>query len=153
VPSDLRRARSCAYPIAIEGSIHGDYIRKSQGIRNWEAAQKYVRERESGNASFEVVSVTRACDASLSEREGRHLALASISKYKLLTRELKDGFGDPPVSSIMAEDLMKYRQKWELGPTSSSKKLERLKTFVRFAGEAGWARHNPAKSLKPLREN
>jgi integrase/recombinase XerD len=36
-----------------------------------------------------------------------------------------------------------------LGAVSASKKLERLRTFFRFANESGWIDRNPAKLIRP----
>jgi hypothetical protein len=40
------------------------------------------------------------------------------------------------------------REGWKLSPVTARKKLERLRTFFRFAIECGWRKGNPAASLK-----
>jgi hypothetical protein len=50
-----RRSKSCSCPIWVEGSLHGAKVRKSLDLRNWDAAQKVVRDWEaSGNAAVGV---------------------------------------------------------------------------------------------------
>jgi len=44
--------------------------------------------------------------------------------------------------------LRDFRAGWRDGPLSSTKKLERLRTFFRFAQENKWVKENPASKLK-----
>jgi integrase/recombinase XerD len=134
----------------VQGTLHGGWIKKSLNLRNWEAAQKLVREWESGNTkATEYYSVAHACEAFVKDCEARRLSDASLGKYRLLTDELKKEFADRLVISLSVDEVRKYREKWRLAPISARKKLERVKTFFRFCVENDWIRTNPAKTLKP----
>ncbi|HUZ45940.1 MAG TPA: tyrosine-type recombinase/integrase [Terriglobia bacterium] len=81
--------------------------------------------------------------------EARHVGPAQLGKYKLLIKELKDVIGQRNIAEVTLEDLRNYRGLWHVSPVSAQKKLERLKTFFRFAHDSGWISNNPARLLKP----
>jgi integrase/recombinase XerD len=138
--------RRCKCPVWVNGKVQGRVVRKALKTRNWEAAQKLVREFEVGKVPG--VSVKEACEAFASDCEARSLSDASIGKYKLLGKELKERFADREIDRISVQDLRGYRESWQLSPISARKKLERLRTFFRFCYESGWISANPAKPLK-----
>lgn len=45
--------------------------------------------------------------------------------------------------------LRDFRFEWRDGPLSSTKKVERLRAFFRFAHDSKWIEDNPASKLKP----
>jgi integrase/recombinase XerD len=122
-------------------------MKKSVDLRSWDAAQKLVRDWESGNA-VERKSVEKACDAFIKDCEARKLAPETLGKYRLLTKGLKEWFGGALLNAVRAEDLREWREQWRLAPITSRKKLEHLRTFFRFCQESGWIATNPAKLLK-----
>jgi len=134
----------------VQGTLHGKWLKKSLDLRNWESAQKLVRDWESGHSKgAEHSSVPKACDAFIRDCEARNLSSASLGKYRLLTKELKDEFEDRSVGSLTVDEVRRYRETWELAPVSARKKLERLRTFFRFCIENQWMHMNPAKGIKP----
>jgi integrase/recombinase XerD len=143
-----RDERRCSCPIAVEGTLNGEYVRKSLGLRSWEAAQKLVREWEV-QGKEEKISVAEACDKFYADAEARNLGQAQLGKYRLLLNELKGEYGNKMLSSISVDDLRECRAAWRLSPVSAYKKLERLRTFFRFCHDSGWIARNPAKVLKP----
>ena len=116
-------------------------------MRNWESAQKLVRDWEAG-AKAMTVTVEKASDRFITDAEARHLGAAQLGKYKLLTRELKAFFPDRLIDELSVDDLREYRASWDLGPVTSGKKVERLRAFFKFCMESGWVKGNPAKLLK-----
>jgi site-specific recombinase XerD len=128
--------------------MHGEWMKKSLGIRNWESAQRLVRDWEAGSGN-QTVPMKEASERFYSDAEARKLGAAQLGKYRLLITELKDWFSDRVVSSIAVDDLRAYRESWTLSPVSAGKKLERLRTFFRFCMESGWTSNNPAQVLKP----
>jgi integrase/recombinase XerD len=147
-PNTLRSHKKCGCPIWAQGTLHGKWMKKTLDLRNWEAAQKLVRDWE-GGATQTAMTVEEACAAFIRDCEARKLSLASMGKYKHLTEELKREFKNRSVGSIEIQDLRAYRERWELSPVSARKKLERLRTFFKFCHESAWTRGNPAKALKP----
>ena len=147
-PHTLRTQKKCGCPIWVQGTLHGKWLKKSLDLRSWEAAQKLVRDWES-EEGHSTVRVKEACERFISDCESRKLRPETIGKYGLLTKELTAEFGKLELKHLSTDDLAKYRETWKLAPISSRKKLERLRTFFRFAEERGWTRHNPALKLKP----
>jgi integrase/recombinase XerD len=128
-PHRLRTYKKCGCPIWVQGTLDGKWLKKSLDLRNWESAQKLVRDWESGNAQgFEHRSVAQACDAFTRDCEARNLSSASQGKYRLLTDELKEKFTDRSVANLWVDEVCRYRETWELAPISVRKKLERLST-------------------------
>jgi integrase len=142
-----RKYRACGCPLAVEGRLRGEYIRKALDLRNWEAAVKAVREMEL-NGEQAVVSVNDACDRFMDDCKARGIGPAQTGKYKLLTDELKRTFDGLSVRTLTVDDLREYREGWQLAPITSAKKLERLRTFFVFCVSSGWILANPAKGLK-----
>jgi integrase/recombinase XerD len=123
-------------------------MKKSLGIRNWESAQKLVRDWEAGSGKS-TVPMKEACERFFKDAEARRLGPAQLGKYRLLTGELKKRFSDRVVWGLTVDDLREYRESWKVSPVTARKKLERLRTFFRFCVESGWIENNPAKLLKP----
>jgi site-specific recombinase XerD len=122
-------------------------MRKSLGIRNWEAAQKIVREWESKTRS-EPIAVKDALDRFLADCAERNLRWETVRKYKLLEKEMGERFGIRPVDSIRLEDLAEFRSSWNLSPHTAHKKIDRLRAFFRFCFDRGWIGENPAALMK-----
>jgi hypothetical protein len=95
--------------------LHGKWLKKSLDLRNWEAAQKLVRDWENGPGKREDVTVALACDAFICDAfikdcEARKLSSASLDKYILLVKELKAGFGKRSVASLSLSEMREYRE-------------------------------------------
>jgi integrase/recombinase XerD len=146
-PHRVRTYKKCGCPIWVQGTLHGKWLKKSLDLRNWEGAQRLVRDWEAG-ASAHSVPLKDACERFQSDCEARKLGSAQLGKYKLLTEDLKKEFPNRLVGSISTDDLRTYREGWSVGSVTASKKLERLRTFFKFCQESGWIATNPAKVLK-----
>lgn len=131
--------------------MHGDYVRRSLGVRSWEAAQKIVRDWEAKGGGG-IVSVKEAVEKYLSECESRGLGSETMRKYRLLGRELKDLYGPRPVGDVGIDDLDAYRKTWQVKGIAARKKIERLRAFFRFCVEREYAEKNPAMLMKHPRE-
>jgi len=145
--STTRDEKKCQCPVWVQGTAHGVSIRKSLSVRSWEAGQKLIRDIEVGT-QVSTETVKSAGEKFLADCAARQLGPAQMGKYKLLVEELTERFGDQRVGSLTVDDLRAYRESWTLSPITSSKKLERLRTFFKFCNESGWASGNPAKVIK-----
>jgi len=144
------RFRKCGCPIWVFGSLRGDWIRKSLGLTNWEAAERQVAQWQLTEPE-ENVSVETAFERFIKDCEARHLRRETVGKYKLLEREVKKFCEDRGlrwIRKIDVDALRAYRETWELSPISSRKKLERVRTFFKFCLESDWIDRNPATALK-----
>jgi integrase/recombinase XerD len=122
-------------------------MRRSMGIRSWEAAQKIVREWE-GNQDISFVSVKDALSRYISDCEGRHLRDESLRKYRRLARELEKEFGASPINGIGVDELSKYREGWKISAGTARAKIGLLRAFFSFCVSRGWIEKNPAQLLK-----
>ncbi|HXK02051.1 MAG TPA: hypothetical protein VMS37_06590, partial [Verrucomicrobiae bacterium] len=141
------RKAKCSCPVWVQGTLHGRSMRKSLGIRSWEAGQKIVREWEARIGS-EPVAVKDAVARFLTDCADRNLGWETVRKYRLLGNELTERFGGRPVDSISVDDLAEYRSSWNMGPHTAHKKIERMRAFFSFCVGRGWLSENPAAAVK-----
>jgi integrase/recombinase XerD len=151
-----RRYRRCRCPIWVDGFLGGQEIRRATGIRDWEKAQMRVREWEAeGQLQAEPkappITVSEAFEAFLRDAKARNLREKTIYKYQLLSRQLEqfaqaDGFRF--LKELDSPALRKFRATWKDGNLAALKKLERLRTFFRFAQSSKWIKDNSASELK-----
>lgn len=154
---DGRRYRGCRCPVWVDGHLNGEEIHKSLGTRDWQKAQRIVREWEAeGKKSKEPESVTieQACKVFLEDAAARNLREPTIYKYRLLFRRLKEFADRKGLRLIRQIDLSaarEFRASWPNRNISARKKLEALRAFMRFCWETGWIPNNPATKLKAPR--
>src|SRR6266851_1156057 len=89
------KRRDCTCPIWVSGSLHGKKMRKALGIRNWESAQKIVREWES-RLDGGGVSVKEAFERFIADCAARKLSPATLYQYRTLQTEITGRFGQRP---------------------------------------------------------
>ena len=142
-----RKWKGCKCPIWVQGSLHGEWMKKALSVRNWESAQRLVRDWEAGT-KHRTIPIKEACDRFSQDAEARGIGPAQLGKYNLLTKELKDWFPERVVASVTVDDVRAYRESWDLSPVSAGKKLERLRAFLKFCMDSGWIQDNPARLLK-----
>ncbi len=122
-------------------------VRRSLDLRNWEAAQKLVRDWE---ISGESVMVKDAVDRFLADRKSMKLSEAMMRKYSALAKELKSEFGDLSVNAVSVDDIRKLREGWKLAPITSQKRLEMFRKFFQFCVDSEWIHRNPAKLVRVI---
>jgi len=146
-----RAYRACGCPIAVEGKLRDKYIRRTLDVRSWEAAQTIIRDWEV-EGTAEKVSLKVALERFISDIESRGLSPEWVGKLKHLEKELNDYFGPVSLSSLTPDDIGKFRESWKVNPTTSRKKLERLRSFLKFCVGREWIEKNPAKELRQPKE-
>jgi len=100
------------------------------------------------------MTIQTAGEAFVTDEEDQKLAGSTISKYRLLFKQLGNfaqNRGLRYLTELSLERLGEFRSSWKDGPRSSAKKLERLRTFFRFAQDRDWVTKNPASKLKAPR--
>ncbi len=153
--------RRCRCPIWIDGFLGDQDIRKSLRVADWQKAETMrgdlaaagVPEVESG----EPISIEAAEREFLAVCESRKLKKSSIDRYRILFRELgrfaaQEGFRF--LKQIDTPTLNRFRATWKgrNGQASSGltdlKKLQRLRSFFRFALDHGRIQRNPTAMLR-----
>ena len=165
-----RKYRRCKCPLWVDGFLNGVEIRKALGIRDWEKAQETVRDWEaegqqnarddrsiaptSDSEARGPISLADAWRIFCADLQARKLHASTIRKYKLLRRTMQEFTAQRGFRSLVQLDvrsLTEFRTSWKDGPLSSSKKLERLRSFFQFCIENNWIPENPARKLKAPR--
>ena len=151
-----RRNRNCKCPIWVQGSLRGEYVRRSLDLRSWEAASDLVRGWEAsgevGIVKPEVPSVSEAVGKFIEDADARHLAPETIRKYcNLLERRFVpwcESKGYRLLKQVDVNAMREFRATWDDGAVYASKNLERMRAFFRFCEQARWVERNPATSVK-----
>jgi integrase/recombinase XerD len=154
--SEGRKYRRCRCPIWVDGFIGQEEIRKATGLRDWEKAQAKVRDWEAeGQLRVEVeaspITISSAKGEFLRDAEARNLREKTIYKYRLLLRQLEafaQAEGVRFLNELDVRCLRRFRSTWKDGNLAALKKLERLRTFLRFALANKWIKENPAAEIK-----
>lgn len=127
--------------------MDGRNIRKSLDLRNWEAAQRLVRDWEA-NPSGGAVTVSDACDKFIADAIARNVSEAMVRKVRNITNELKEALGAVSLRSVSVDDVRKIREGWDLAPVTTQKRLEMLRGIFRFCVDSSWIDRNPAKGVR-----
>lgn len=148
-----RDYRRCNCPIWADGSLNGKRFHKSLKTRNWDRAQKLVREKEiEGKDTDEGrTTIPKLTAAYIKDAEARGLKESSLYKYKLLFRRLEQFSKDENVKYISEIDLdflRRFRSTWKLKNFAARVTTENMRALMRFAHESGWISTNPGKLLK-----
>jgi integrase/recombinase XerD len=153
---DGRAYRRCHCPIWVDGYLSDTEIRKSLGTRDWQKAQDTIRRWEADGQRTRDVrepeTLDHAKQSYLADAVARKLAEPTVYKYTLLLRHLAafaEERGLRTLKELTVEELGVFRSRWKDGPLSAGKKLERLRTFLRFCERRKWVTENAALDLKP----
>ncbi|MGA8025055.1 MAG: tyrosine-type recombinase/integrase [Candidatus Acidiferrales bacterium] len=121
--------------------------------RDWKRAQKLIDAwEEQGNkpASAHVTIETWRTEY-MALAAANNLSPETLRKYKHLFSQLEAYATAKGIRFIREFDLQTtthFRLSWADGPLSTAKKLERLRSIMRFAFQRKWITENPALELK-----
>ncbi|MDP2319795.1 MAG: site-specific integrase [Acidobacteriota bacterium] len=154
-----RRWTRCNCAIWVQGSLGGNWVKKSLSTRDWTVAAATIHEweaaREIGGKPFVVPTISEALQKYFDDAEARHLAPSTIRKRReLLTGKLLPyckSKGHEQLKDLNIDTLRSFRKSWKYAATSAVKRLEYLRGFLRFCEESEWIERNPAKAIKPPR--
>jgi len=97
------------------------------------------------------ITISSAKEEFLRDAEARNLREKTIYKYRLLLRQLEafaQAEGVRFLNELDVRCLRRFRSTWKDGNLAALKKLERLRTFLRFALANKWIKENPAAEIK-----
>jgi integrase len=142
-------------PIWVRGTqTDGTYVRQPLKLRDWKAAQKFVREWD-GQGAKPKGTAPRATIEQLQKQfienmKTVHRAPATIKKYEVLFRQLTAFAQDKGLRFVAELDLTlleEFRATWKDGDLSKSKKQERVRGLFRYARRHKMLDDNPALEL------
>ena len=152
-----RRYRNCKCPLWVQGSLRGEYIRRSLDLRSWEAATDLIRDWEAAGEvgvvkKPDIPNIADAIARFLADARAQKLSGETIRKYEnLLSRRLLpwcDQKGFRYLKQLRVEEMRQFRGTWTDGANYATKNLERLRAFFRFCMQDDWIGKNPAQSVK-----
>jgi integrase/recombinase XerD len=153
-----RKFRRCQCPVWVDGFLGDVEMRKSLRTKNWEKAQRIVRDWEANaeeppkiDPQPSPILLPDACETFLKDAAARNLRESTLKKYRLLFRQLQSFATQRGFRFIKEFDLTavrEFRTTWPNRNLGALKKLEYLRAFFRFAQESGWIEDNPASKIK-----
>ncbi len=152
-----RRWWKCNCPISAEGSLEGQFIRRTLGTNNWDRAQEIIagwtRSGPEGitDPHQRTMTVKRACVEYMAELRARGLAASTTRKYDSLCNLIESYAQANNLTDLARWDLeatARLRRSWRDGNLSALKKLERLRQWFAFCVDRAWIRENYAKRLE-----
>ena len=130
----------CKCPIWASGTLPtGQRIRRALKGRDWNKAQDIVRRWEVDNEKPlrpQRITIEEWQKQFMDDAEARHLSQETQRKYALLFKQLQAFAKDKGmtyVDSLDLNTLTEFRSSWSDGSLSASKKLERLRSILKFA--------------------
>jgi integrase len=141
-----RRAK-CSCPIWVQGMLHGEKVRRSLDLTNWEAAQKLIRDWEI-HGLHSVVTLNEAYDRFIEQHEANGSAPATLVKHRRLRKHALEFFCDIPLRSLSVDDVSRFRESWNFAPMTTKNTIERMRSFFKFCMDREWIEKNPASRLK-----
>jgi len=140
----------------VDGFLGSREIRKSLDLTNWEKAQNKIREMEATGVDIpdrntRAITIKHATEQFIADAQARKLKDRTVYKYRLLFRQITafcDEQGITSVAQLSTPELRKFRASWKDNNLAGLKKLERLRSFFRFAHENGWIERDPASEIK-----
>jgi integrase/recombinase XerD len=143
---------NCRCSVWVDGDLGGREIRRTLRTENWRRATAEVLawDRAEQSVNEGRILIKSAAEQFMADAEDRALKEETLRKYRLVFRQL-DAFADLQGLRFLKDldvlMLRKFRASWKDGNLSSLKKVERLRSFLRFAQENGWLKENAAKKL------
>jgi len=145
--------KRCRCPKWINGSLGGQFIRRTANTRSWEKAEDLKRawEEAASPKKIEPVTIEEAVDAYLADAKARELRDSTLYKLKIIFQKqflawAKDK-GLRFLKEIDLSLLRNYRATWKDAALAKKKKQERLVGFLWFCVRAGWLATNPTQGL------
>lgn len=152
---EVKKCPACRCPIWAQGIFDGSHIRESLKVHNWDKASAILTkwEDEGRRAIRETdgpLTVQQAKDDFLADLKARRLKDKTAYKYRLMFQRL-EAFtlkeGVRYLKELDTPTLRRFRATWKDSSLAALKKLERLRSFFRYAQENGWIKENPAKKI------
>ncbi len=98
------------------------------------------------------VTIHDATQAYLLSRRNREIAAPTYNKYRTLVKQLQEyseSQGYVYLAQLTVTDMDRFYASWNDGPKSRSKKLERLKGFVKFCLKRKWFTEDIVEDIEP----
>jgi integrase len=132
---------------------NGQRVRKSLGLRDWQAAQRRAREMEAAGITTvgQPVTVKKATEDFEKDAEN-NIKDTTLKQYRFLFKRLNDFCqqrGLVFLRQLSVVEVRDFRNSWTTySPRTAGKHIERMKRFFSWCVENHWLDQSPAKPLK-----
>ena len=158
--------KRCECPIFTSGTLQGHFKRQNSGQWDWAAAQPIARQWEiagSWNGSIPAspqpkaplerqrAAIREATQDFLAKATNRGLTKSTLKKYGTFTRQMNayaEERGYLMLDQLTVSDMDRFYASWKDGIRSKAKKLETLKSFIRFCRKREWIDKDIADDLQ-----
>lgn len=158
--------KRCACQIFASGTLAGQFKRKFTGKSDWEQARAVVAQWESAQswdgrpkaapapqpAKQETrITVEEAITAFTASRSNREVSVGTLKKYRTFTNQLgayAESRGYVMLDQLDVADMDRFYALWKDAKRSRAKKLERLKSFIKFCLKRKWLTEDIAEDLR-----
>jgi integrase/recombinase XerD len=152
---DDRISKQCRCPLWATGTLEGKAVRESLKTRNWERAEQLKKEREANLTPAEkkpAITVAYAVQKYYESCEARRLSANTLRKYRTVKKVISEFAEKNGITNLAAFGQQQVRDligKRKLSALTTSKEIERTRTFFAFCVDNDWIPKNPAKPIKP----
>jgi site-specific recombinase XerD len=156
--------KKCACLIHASGTLGGAFARRQTGKSDWEeakaaAVQWEVAESWTGRPKAPTpapakeesrMTLEDAIAAFIASRTSRGVSLGTLKKYRTFVNqftEYTNSRGYVTLDQLDVSDMDRFYASWKDGKRSKAKKLERLKSFIKFCLKRKWLAEDIAEDL------
>jgi hypothetical protein len=156
--------KRCECPIFVSGSLAQIFKRYNTGHWEWEDARvvatrfdvagrwnSHVSEPAKPSPTHERTRIADALDAFLAKCKSRDIQPATYAKYQTFTKQLaaySNENGYLSLDQLTVTDMDRFYGGWRDGIRGKAKKLERLKSFVKFCQKRKWLADDITEDLQ-----
>ena len=158
--------KKCDCPIFAAGTIEGRRQRKSTGHWEWDDAKATASPWEangigqpeaaplptSTEPSRQRMAIAEVMEAFLAKSQNKGVTDATMRKYRTFIKQLTaycEERGYLYIDQITVTDMDRFYASWKDGPISKGKKLDKLRSFIKFCVKRKWLAENIADDLEP----
>jgi integrase len=157
--------KRCACIIHVSGTLGGTFSRKQTGKWQWDDAKAIAAELERAGrwdgvvtppqpavvqTNPDRVTILDATKSFLAKCEGRNIAKDTLRKYKTFVKQLRaytDSRGYMNIDQLTTSDMDRFYASWKDGIRAKAKKLDRLKSFIKFCRKRKWITEDLTEDL------
>lgn len=159
--------RRCECPIFVSGSLQKKFKRHNTGRWEWDDARTVAASFESAGSwsgsipeppqpalhqAAQRTTILDATEAFLAKCKNRSIQPTTYAKYQTFTNQLKVYTTDRGyvfVDQLTVSDMDRFYASWKDGIRAKAKKLDRLKSFVKFCLKREWVNKDITSDLEP----
>jgi site-specific recombinase XerD len=157
--------KRCECPIFASGTLHRKFRRHNTGqwefesaravaaalerARSWRAAVQEAPPAEEPRTAR--ITIEDATEAFLAKCRNRNIAPNTLAKYRTFTNQLEsycNKRGYVHIDQLSVTDMDRFYASWKDGIRAKAKKLERLKSFIKFCVKREWLVKDIADDLE-----